>query len=301
LELSKAFATRTFGKWILAGEHAVLRGSPALAFPLTSRYLQLDFEPQAKSLDVRFTGEHGADLKLLFYGVIENALSQLKISQPLQGTFTVDSSLPVGTGLGASAALCGAVARWCEAQGWVAETETYEFARRLEDLFHGESSGVDLAVSLSGRGVRFVRDKGQTPIEHQWTPKLYLSYCGQRGMTSECVAKVKRLFETDAPLAQKLDEQMRLAVNLAVTALTNKESVGHSALKESLELAGACFEQWGLCGGDLAHHIRHLREAGAVAAKPTGSGGGGYVLSLWSDSPPVSVQPLLTPAFELPR
>lgn len=301
LALSAPFSTRTFGKWILAGEHAVLRGSPALAFPLKSRYLQLDYQPHPGTLEVEFRGEHGAEFKLLFYGVIENALSQLKITEPLQGTFTIFSSLPVGTGLGASAALCGAVARWCAARGWVRHEDVYEFARRLEDLFHGESSGVDLAVSLSGVGVRFMREKGHVPIQQQWTPNLYLSYCGQRGMTSECVAKVKRLFETDPGLAVKLDQQMRLAVDLAEKSLTNKESVGHAGFKESLELAAACFDQWGLCGGDLANHIRHLREAGALAAKPTGSGGGGYVLSLWSGSPPVSLQQLLAPAFEEPR
>jgi mevalonate kinase len=295
--MNKSFSTRTYGKWILAGEHAVLRGSPALAFPLIGRSLQLGYEPHSKALDVQFRGEHGTDYKLLFYGVIENALSQLKISQPLTGTFTVDSSLPVGTGLGASAALCGAVARWCEGQGWVAPGELYEFARRLEDLFHGESSGVDLAVSLGGRGVRFVRNGEQKVIQNVWSPKLYLSYCGQRGMTSECVAKVKQLFESDRALAQKLDKQMHLAVDLAEKALINKESVGTAAIKESLELALACFEQWGLCKGDLAHHIRHLKESGALAAKPTGSGGGGYVLSLWSDSPPVSLQSLLVSAF----
>ena len=40
----RQFNTRTYGKWILAGEHAVLRGCPALAFPLTSRSLHLEQE-----------------------------------------------------------------------------------------------------------------------------------------------------------------------------------------------------------------------------------------------------------------
>ena len=202
----KSFNTRTYGKWILAGEHAVLRGNPALAFPLLTKYLELDFQPEKSNLHVEFKGEHGEELKLLFYGVIENAMSRLNVQEPLHGTFVITSSLPVGAGLGASAALCGAVARWCEAQGWVASAEVYEFARRLEDLFHGESSGVDVAVSLSAKGLRFVRGGEKTPLQINWWPKLYLSYCGQRGMTAECVTKVKRMFETDYSAAARIDQ-----------------------------------------------------------------------------------------------
>ncbi|MGE0527232.1 MAG: mevalonate kinase, partial [Bdellovibrionales bacterium] len=117
------FSTTTYGKWILAGEHAVLRGSPALAFPLTSRCLRLTYEPDENDFDVRFSGVHGAELKLLFYGVVENAFLQLQRPEPLTGRFALESSLPVGAGLGASAALCGAVARWCEAQGWLRADE----------------------------------------------------------------------------------------------------------------------------------------------------------------------------------
>lgn len=294
----KAFSTETYGKWILAGEHAVLRGCPALAFPLSSRHIRLDFRPGTQTLEVNFEGEHGADLKLLFHGVIENAMKQLGIPQPLLGSFVLHSTLPVGTGLGASAALCGAVARWCHAQDWIGDDQIYEFARRLEDLFHGESSGVDLAVSLSAQGIRFIRNGEQRVIETKWWPKLYLSYCGQRGMTSECVAKVKRMFDTHPQLAANLDRQMAKSVELAESSLLATESVGLALLKESLELAHACFEQWGLCKGDLAAHIRTLMEAGAIAAKPTGSGGGGYVLSLWSDNPPVSLQSLLVPTSQ---
>ncbi len=132
--------TRTYGKWILAGEHAVLRGARALAFPLTSRYLDLSYKPGGNSLDVIFAGPNGEELKLLFYGVIENALSRLKIDDGLHGQFILTSSLPVGAGLGASAALCGAVARWCEAQGWGDQSCVYEFARGLKDLFHGKGT-----------------------------------------------------------------------------------------------------------------------------------------------------------------
>jgi mevalonate kinase len=38
-----------------------------------------------------------------------------------------------------------------------------------------------------------------------------------------------------------------------------------------------------------------LKKAGAVAVKPTGSGGGGYVLSLWTTQPPEELLSKLIP------
>ena len=63
------------------------------------------------------------------------------------------------------------------------------------------------------------------------------------------------------------------------------------ALKAGIDLAHDCFVEWDLCGDDVGAHIRKLREAGALAVKPTGSGGGGYVLSFWGDVvPPKELQ-----------
>jgi mevalonate kinase len=279
------FETKTYGKWILAGEHAVLRGCPALAFPLLTRSLELQYRSSQEPLSVDFAGPHGPEINLLFYGVLENAMTRLRVSEAPRGRFRVTNHLPIGAGLGASAALCGAISRWCEAQGWIMLDEVYEFARKLEDLFHGESSGVDLAVSLSAQGVRFVRGGERSVFKPAWWPNLYLSYSGQRGMTSDCVAKVKRLFETEAARAQALDQRMREAVELAEKSLSHSEPEAREQLRDSFELANSCFVDWGLSFGELERHIAELREAGAAAVKPTGSGGGGYVLSLWDGEP----------------
>ena len=64
---------------------------------------------------------------------------------------------------------------------------------------------------------------------------------------------------------------------------------GLPALAKSMGLAAECFEQWGLSDGAPGEHIQWLKEHGALAVKPTGSGGGGYVLSLWKEEPPVEV------------
>ncbi len=289
----RAYTTKTYGKWILAGEHAVLRGCPAIAFPLLNRALELSYAPNGAAHSVEFGGPNGEELRLLFHGVIENALGRLQAPDPLTGHFKIESALPVGAGLGASAAICGAVAKWCEGQGWVASREVYEFARKLEDLFHGESSGVDLAVSMSAQGIHFVRGGERRPLTPVWWPKLFLSYSGARGMTSDCVNQVKRGFESDAQKAQAIDARMREAVELCEESLLNPQ--GFDQLKHAIALAGSCFNDWELTSGVLGNHLMELEQAGAEAVKPTGSGGGGYALSLWSDDPPKELKDQLIP------
>lgn len=279
---------RTYGKWILSGEHSVLRGSPALVFPVHSCYLQAKYTPSDQPFSVEFQGESGKEYGLLFWGLVEDALKRLEKSRAdFKGHLQIDSTLPVGTGLGASAALCVTLSRVFVDLGWLEEGSIYDFSRSLEDLFHGESSGVDIAVALSGTPLRFLRSGDRQAVELNWQPRWYISYCGQRGMTSECVAKVKRMFEEDAEKAQRLDRQMQESVQKAESALKKeKDEGGFSQLMEAIRLGESCFSQWGLIEGSLATHIQDLKAEGAMACKPTGSGGGGFVLSLWGDEGP---------------
>lgn len=292
----KAFEGRTFGKWILAGEHAVIRGGPALAFPLLSKSLQIRYRPSKDPLQVHFEGPNGTELQLLFWGVLERALETVSahLSQ-IGGEMRIHSDLPVGAGLGASAALCAGIGLWCREQGMVKSENVYEFSRCLENMFHGESSGVDIAVSLSGEGLRFVRGKKFVTVTPKWNPKLYLSYSGQRGVTSECVNKVKQLLAENPSLGERLDEQMCESVRVCEHALSIGEPEGFTQLKTALLLGRDCFEHWGLIPAEFQRHILELESAGAWAVKPTGSGGGGYALSLWREDPPESLRAKLIP------
>lgn len=294
--MSINFSCKAFGKWILAGEHAVLRGVPALVFPIQSRNLELNYYQSENPLELRLVGDHGKDLQLLVWGVLEKACEILTIPRSsLKGTLLLESSIPVGAGMGASAALCVAVTRWLGYLGYVSEQGFYEFARNLENLFHGESSGVDIAVALTGEGLRFVRDGAREPLVATWKPRWYISYSGQRGVTVDAVNKVKDLILQNPFLGEKLDQQMATAVEMAERALKLDASEGLPFLVKAVELAGDCFEKWGLNEGAPAAHIQWLRRQGALAVKPTGSGGGGYVLSLWSSEPPLKALDILIP------
>lgn len=299
--LPSGFETRVPGKWILAGEHSVLRGSPALVFPLQSRWLELSYSPTPDiPLKLQLDGDHGGEMQLLFWGVLEKAAELTKIQRSdLRGRLQLKSSIPVGAGLGASAALCVAMSRWFHAMQLIQENEMYEFARTLENLFHGESSGVDIAVALSGQGIRFSRSIGHQTAERNtlslnWKPQWYVSYSGKRGVTSECVNKVKALIARDPELGQKMDDQMKEAVAKAQAALSMDEKQGFAELKSAIDLANNCFVQWGLSPEE---HSKWLSDHGAAAVKPTGSGDGGYMLSLWSQTPPAEALKRLIPCL----
>ncbi len=275
------FEITTHGKWILAGEHAVIRHGTALVFPLLGKHFHLKYNSQGVMLNAEFLGDHGSEYELLFWGVLESACGFLKIEREgLSGHFILDSNLPVGAGLGASAALCGAVAKWCIFKGWIPEAEAYTFARRLENLFHGESSGVDIAVALNPQPLVFKRGIEPKVLKLNWVPHLYLSYSGRRGMTKDCVQKVGQLFKKNLELAMSLDQQMDQAVHQAIASLSQKN--GLDQLSAALDLAVECFKNWGLINSELQTHMTDLKSRGALATKPTGSGDGGFVLSLWS-------------------
>jgi mevalonate kinase len=284
--MSYDFTTTTYGKWILSGEHTVIRGSGALVFPVKEKKLTLQYNSITSELNADYEGDSGADMHLLFWSVLEQGMHLLgKSLNTLSGHFNLHSNIPIGVGLGASAALCVAMARWFAHQAMVAYDQIPVFAKELEHLFHGKSSGLDIAGVATEAGIYF-KAGACSPIQQTWKPQLYLSSCGQIGITSHCIHQVQTLWQNQEALARDIDEQMTASVGLAQQALQQDPLQGQETLTVAINQAAHCFRQWGLVSENLERHMENLTEAGAVAVKPTGSGGGGYVVSLWNSPPP---------------
>jgi mevalonate kinase len=248
------------GKCILLGEHSVVRGAPALVFPLQSRFLEIKISTEENSFS--------APLQR----TIKRALEILQWSgklPPLQ----VESNIPMQAGLGSSAALSVAVVKFLQTSG-APIPDPFALALELENLFHGKSSGIDLAAVMAETPIRFQKDQPVKKLNLDWKPHLHLVDTGLRSSTKTCVEKVASLQRPD------LDSAMTELVNAGELALQGKDL---AALAEQMNAAHEIFREWNLVPYAVEKQRSELLNAGALAAKLTGSGDGGFLLTLWQE------------------
>ena len=280
-------------------------------FPLPSQFIQLDYQKDESLGEVRIVENKDRNLSenfsliSVFESVLNQALQQISKnrSSDLNGTIHIHSHIAFGGGIGASAVICVLIGQLFNTLNWLKKEELFYFCHSLENSLHGRSSGVDIAAVLNGKPIlyKLTRDEKNPQIQEfqfSWKPFIFLSWSGESRSTKDNMKKMKLFWEREVHKAEILNQQMNNAVLKAKEGLeTASKEEGMTLLTESFSLAESCFLQWGLIGAKMKEHILFLKKQGAVAAKPTGAGMGGYVLSLWSKQPPVHLRNQLLPAF----
>src|SRR5258705_11929922 len=144
---------RAPGKVLLLGEHSVVYGHPALAASIP-RYVTVELSPSAEAR-LELPGGIQPPFPLLAAAV---AIAR---DAGFPGMFRarVESEIPLGSGLGSSAALGVALARALK-PGWAAE-EAAALAMHVERVLHGSPSGVDPAACAREGVIFFTR--GEPP------------------------------------------------------------------------------------------------------------------------------------------
>jgi mevalonate kinase len=192
------------GKMIISGEHAVLQGSAWFAIPLLSHTLTCSVEGVcAKQWRI-----HGLDNDLANHW-LAIILQYYAHWQPMHLTYTINSTLPMGIGMGSSAALCVALWRTLWA---LQEHQDYPLSwlqrdgRLLENHMHGQSSGLDIAVIAHEAPIWF---DGHHTHCVAWPPvKLQHAYCLPKSprCTADCIHYAKTMFAKHPTLARTMHD-----------------------------------------------------------------------------------------------
>jgi mevalonate kinase len=291
-----------FGKTILIGDQFVLDGVPAIVssipFETVTTVERIDGEGWILQ-DDRIEVPGYKDKKREQQGEsIDRILDVMGIdvkATPVK--ITVGGTLLAGSGVGASAAICVSLARALNAEfglGYSIE-EINRVAWQGEFPYHGVASGVDNTASTYGGLLLFWLEDGQQHFERIESPRPFEIVLANSGVTVNTAALDEFIDEqkTGDPelFAARLDAIRAQVVDMKKALEAGSlESVGRimTANHELLTAMGMSHET-------LDHMCGTALEKGALGAKVTGGGRGGYMVSL---TPGTELQTAVASAFE---
>ncbi len=278
------------GKVILSGEHSVVYGAPAIALAVAN-HISADFIADREArIDIRFAGAESAAISLpdmaqlpaqldrRFQSFLEGNLS---ISQVLQSPFqllhyvlglnavarggclTTHSTLPMGSGMGSSAAAIAAVQLLAEqlSATELSAQQRFERVRYCERLQHGRGSAID-AAAVSFGGFVQVCDGKVEPLDLRLRGEWYRIDTGQPEVsTGECVQAVR------AGFASSTIWNEFAAVSRAIIAAMDQPDTLLGQLKANHRL----LQEIGVVPTPVAQFIAEVEAAGG-AAKVSGAG-----------------------------
>jgi len=272
------------GKVILLGEHAVVYGHPALVAGIENG-AEADVLRDTESSITLGSHTETADQGTL--GAALNALLTALGAPPLRAQ--VRLHIPAGCGLGASAATGVAVARAALDLLEPADSETLTrrkvilgAAQAWEKVFHGNPSGIDAAAATLGGCFAFDRNSEPRPLGVPSPLHLAVAVADAPASTKAMVSAVAELRATAperidgvfAQIARLVNEAQHAIEQGAMVRLGGLLNQNHELLR-SLDVSTPA----------LDNACQSARAAGALGAKLTGSGGGGCVIALCSESP----------------
>jgi len=289
----KAYASAP-GKIILTGEHFVVYGEPALVVAIDRRVTIKASERRDEALRVVsdrgivgvFEGNSfkiesgGRDSKSFLEPVRIAAVAVMDRVGIRRGLdVEVQSTIPVGAGLGSSSAVSVAtVASVGRVLGVeLSQRDIADLSLEAEKFVHINPSGVDPAISTYGGIMLYKRGEGITRLG--FTPNLSL-VIGNTGLSRNTGRLVQYVRERRDRLPTIIDPLIELAGNLTLRAVEALQEGDVKRFGELMDVNHGFLVAVGVSNEALDRLIYAARRAGALGAKLTGAGGGGCMVAL---------------------
>lgn len=288
------------GQIFLFGEHAVVYGEPALSTAIGLR-TRVEAKPNDDNKLVVSSRGFG-DLR----GVIEKKGGKWKISKKvgdiseldfvtkaIELTFNylekgrglnieIKSKLPGGSGLGSSSAVTTAtIASISSALGeTLAKDEILQLAYDSEIAVQGSASRTGVSAATYGGFLEITGDE-ITKLEEISGIEIVIGYTGNYANTKKMVDKVGELKESRPKIANPLLKTIGKCTKIGIESLMNRDIERVGALMNANQnlLRGL-----GVSSSELDKLIEAAKSSGAIGAKLTGSGGGGCMIALGTES-----------------
>jgi mevalonate kinase len=273
------------GKCVLFGEYSILQGGTALTLPVKSLKFQIQFEAnEANRLQLK-NSEPNESIDELFWKLLENDFSDVNHC----GSYTIESSIPLGAGLGSSAALCVALHRLH--RPGIDPNKLIQLAWKSENVFHGKSSGMDPCTVALEKSLCFENPQNYSVLNENLLNDpnyIFLLFdSGIRRSTLTGISKLQTLREKNPDHWTKSVAQLQQFAHVGKILFEESKA---NALGAKMNEAHAVLKHWELSHPELEKLRDKLLSLGALGVKLTGAGRGGFLLALFDRSALGSLQ-----------
>ena len=277
-------------KTILFGEHSVVYDQPAIAGAVNKRaYVEIKESSTDKSIlrsyDLNFEVELDTENKRynLIRGTpgiiryILEAFYRVHDHSPIE--MTLSSKVPIGSGLGSSAAVTvatlAALYRYHNIR--FNKKSLAHDAHMVEEAVQGVASPLDTLVSTYGGLVYLSRNKKVEHFKTNFNLPFVVGYTTKHGNTGKMVKDVRQLKNNNPKIINPVITAMGNLTNYAKQAILKGD---FNKVGELMNINHGFLDVLGVNTLELSRMAYNAREAGAIGSKTTGAGGGGSIIAL---------------------
>ncbi len=282
------------GKAILFGEHAVVYGKPAIAMAINKRTCVEVLDTQKNNINVNvkdlgITGAIDFDKRTIISdspkkGILKYILEALKKTHDGSGLeINIDVNIPIGGGLGSSAAVTVATIAAVSAcnEKNLSREEIAKYAHEVELEVQKSASPLDTTISTYGGLIYLERDAEDiVQLDIDYDIPVVIGCTDTRGNTGKLVEAVRLRRDIYPEIIDPVIDSIEMITEDAKEAILNNDK---KRIGELMNINHGLLDALGVSTKELSSMVYTARNAGACGSKITGAGGGGSIIAYCPD------------------